>query len=398
MNPTPLPNLDINRSKRRYDLDWLKIIATFSVFIFHCLRFFDLGVWHVKNNQLDPIATIGSGLLLQWIMPLFFLLSGANLYFSLQSRTVKHFLQERSTRLLIPLLFGIFILSPPQVYLERLSNPNYGVSPWINGAFWGSFVEFIPHYFQGWYLFGGNFAWMGIHLWYLLVLFIFSVVLLPLFLAIKQGKGQRIIHSLAEVLKKPMFIFLLGLPIVLLESGLNPMTFGIRAAGGWNFFTYLILLLCGYLMVLDPKVEKEFDRHVIPALIIVGFSTPFLLDVLSNQLTGTGAIYGSFSYTVTTALRSFNSWCWMIVFLGFGHTLSSFNPPILRYLSEASLPFYLLHQPVIVIIGFWITDWQIGLSLKFAILSFISFLVIFITYELLVRRILLFRFFFGLKS
>ena len=39
--------------ERRYDIDWLRIIAVFLVFIYHCSRFFDLNDWHVKNNELD---------------------------------------------------------------------------------------------------------------------------------------------------------------------------------------------------------------------------------------------------------------------------------------------------------------------------------------------------------
>jgi glucans biosynthesis protein C len=331
MNQEPLLNLEVSRSARRYDFDWIKVVATFAVFIFHCLRFFDLGAWHVKNNQLDPISTTIAGILLQWIMPLFFLLSGTSIYFALKSRTAGQFIKERLLRLLIPLLFGIFILSPPQVYLERLSNPVLGVAPWIGGQFSGSFWEFIPYYFQGWYLFGGNFAWMGIHLWYLLVLLLFSLLLLPLFLAIKQGKGQASIDKLAIFLEKPMVIFLLGLPIVVLESGLNPTTFGVRAAGGWNFFTYLILLLCGYLIVLDRRIEKAVYRHFIPALTIAVLTTPFLLEPVRNFLTGNGAVYGSFSYTLLMALRAFNAWCWVLAFLSLGRKFLNFNHRSLRY-------------------------------------------------------------------
>ena len=397
MNHKAISNLKASRSARRYDFDWLKVMATFSVYIFHCLRFFDLGAWHVKNNQLDAIATTAAGILLQWIMPLFFLLSGTSIYFSLKSRTAGEFLQERSMRLLIPLLFGIFVLSPPQIYLERLSNPEHGVSPWDGGHFSGSFWEFMPHYFQGWYLFGGNFAWMGIHLWYLLVLFLFSLLLLPLFLAIKQGKGQALINNLAIVLEKPMLIFLLGLPIVVLESVLDPATLGVRAAGGWNFFTYLTFLLCGYLMVVDQRIEHGIYRHFIPALMIAGFTTPLLFETVCNLLTGNGAAYGSLDYTLLTALRSFYSWFWIIVFLSLGRKFINFNPPALRYMGEASLPFYILHQPIILIIGFWMTDWQVGILPKFVLLSTVAFMAISLLYELLVRRISVLRFFFGLK-
>jgi glucans biosynthesis protein C len=397
MNQESLLNLTVSRSARRYDFDWLKVAATFTVFIFHCLRFFDFGAWHVKNNQLDPISTTIAGILLQWIMPLFFLLSGTSIYFALKSRTAGQFIKERLLRLLIPLLFGIFILSPPQVYLERLSNPARGVAPWTGGQFSGSFWEFIPYYFQGWYLFGGNFAWMGIHLWYLLVLLLFSLLLLPLFLAIRQGKGQRSIDKLAIALEKPMVILLLGLPIVILESGLDPTTFGVRAAGGWNFFTYLILLLYGYLVVLDRRIEQAVYRHFIPAVTIAILITPFLLEPVRDFLTSNGAAYGSFSYTLFMALRSFNAWCWILAFLSLGRKFLNLNNRSLRYLSEASLPFYLLHQPIILGVGFWIAGWQIGVLPKFIVLSCVSSIAIALIYELFVRRIGLLRFCFGLK-
>jgi glucans biosynthesis protein C len=115
---------------------------------------------------------------------------------------------------------------------------------------------------------------MGIHLWYLMVLFLFSLLLLPLFLVIKQGKGQKLINQLASALEKPMVIFLLGLPIAILESGLDPTTLGVRVAGGWNLFSYLTFLLYGYLIVVDQRIEEGVYRHYIPALIIVGLTTP----------------------------------------------------------------------------------------------------------------------------
>ncbi|KAM3100841.1 acyltransferase family protein [Phormidesmis sp. 146-35] len=397
MNQEPLFDPEARESTRRYDFDWLRVAATFAVFIFHCLRFFDLDAWHVKNNQLDAIATTLAEILLQWIMPLFFLLSGTSLYFALQSRTAGQFLRERCMRLLVPLLFGIFVLSPPQVYLERLSNPYHGVAPWSRGQFSGSFWEFIPYYFQGWYLFGGNFAWMGIHLWYLLTLFLFSLLLLPLFIVIRQGKGRRLLEKSAIVLAKPMAIFLFGLPIIVLESGLNPATFGVRAAGGWNFFTYFTFLLYGYLIVQDRRIEQAVYRHLLSALAIAGLTTPLLLEPTRHLLTGNGTVYASLGYTLITTLKSFNCWCWMVTLLSLGRRFLNFNHPALRYMSEASLPFYILHQPIILVIGFCIADWKVGVLMKFMALSSIAFIAIALLYELFVRRINLLRVSFGLK-
>ncbi len=397
MNHESILNLEVSKPVRRYDFDSLKVIGTFAVFIFHCLRFFDLGVWHVKNNELNAIASISAIILLQWIMPLFFVLSGASIYFALRFRTAKQFLQERSIRLLIPLIFGIFILSSPQVYIERLTNPVHGVAPWDGGLqFSGSFWEFIPYYFQGFYLFGGNFAWMGMHLWYLLVLFLFSLLFLPLFIYFKQGKGEKLIAMLVKILEKPMAIFLLGLPIALLETTLNPTTLGFRTAGGWNLLSYVVFLLGGYFMVMDGRIEQVVYRHFIPALAIAGFTTLLLLQPELNQLMR-DKNYGSWGYTLMITLRSFNSWFWIVGLLGMGRKFLSFSSPKLRYLSEASLPFYMLHQTIIVLIGFFIATWEIGILTKFIVLSSFTLIAIAFLYELLIRRIGLLRFFFGLK-
>jgi peptidoglycan/LPS O-acetylase OafA/YrhL len=87
----------------------------------------------------------------------------------------------------------------------------------------------------------------------------------------------------------------------------------------------------------------------------------------------------------------------MVVFLGLGRRFLNFNHPVLQYMSEASLPFYILHQPIILVIGFWMADWKVGVLMKFMALSSIACVMIALFYELLVRRIGLLRISFGLK-
>ena len=114
----------------------------------------------------------------------------------------------------MPLLFGIFVvIAPYQVYLERVHR----------GQFQGSFWSFYPHYFEGWYGIqeGGNFAWMGIHLWYLEVLFVFSLIALPLFLALRSHTGNRLVGALSATMKVPGTIFLLAIPIAVMEFVAN---------------------------------------------------------------------------------------------------------------------------------------------------------------------------------
>jgi glucan biosynthesis protein C len=167
----PLPQQSPTQNTHRYDLDWLRVLAILSVFAFHTSRIFDLDDWSIKNATTYPSVHLWTNYPSHWMMPLIFVISGMSTFYALGTRSAGRFVKDRALRLLVPLLVGIFTHVMLQVYLERVSH----------GQFSGSFFAFIPHYFDGMYAFGGNFAWMGLYLWYLELLFVFSLLLLPLF-------------------------------------------------------------------------------------------------------------------------------------------------------------------------------------------------------------------------
>ena len=41
--------MNTEASNRRYELDWLRVMAILVVFLYHSTRFFNLGDWHIKN-------------------------------------------------------------------------------------------------------------------------------------------------------------------------------------------------------------------------------------------------------------------------------------------------------------------------------------------------------------
>jgi hypothetical protein len=122
------------------------------------------------------------------------IISGASTFFALSKVSPGKYIMGLVARLLVPLIVGIFTHIALQVYLENLHK----------GTFNGSFFEFYPHYFDGMYGFGGNFAWMGLHLWYLEVLFIFSPLCLPTFLWFKnKASGRHVLGRIGDFLAKP---------------------------------------------------------------------------------------------------------------------------------------------------------------------------------------------------
>jgi hypothetical protein len=366
--------------KRYYDIDWLRAIGMLLIFSFHNARFFNEEDWHVKNVQLDFGMSVYVAVLAQFIMPLFFVLSAIAIYFALQRRTGKEFMRERRNRLMIPLIFGIFTHIPLQVYIERVTH----------GGFRGTFWEFIPHYFDGWYGFGGNFAWMGLHLWYLLMLFLFSWLLLPFLQRIRVA--QEFPARLAGLFTRSGMVYLFFIPIMLMEFivGLSPDTIGMRSFGGWSPLTYLVIFFLGFILATDERYRPAIER-----LRFFSLTLSLLLLAIGYSLEMAGV--SIYSYALAP-FRGLNTWAWLLTFLGFASRYLNFSNGFLKYASEAVLPFYILHQTVIVVVGFFIRDWEWAVFPKYLFLASTSFAVIIVLYEFIVKRIEALRLLFGMKG
>jgi peptidoglycan/LPS O-acetylase OafA/YrhL len=371
----------MTEKKRYYDIDWLRVLGMLTIFLFHNARFFNDEDWHVKNFELSFGMSVFVGILNHFIMPLFFVLSAFAIYYALRKRTNAQFMRERVTRLLVPLVFGIFTHIMLQVYIENITH----------GRFTGSFWEFILHYFEGWYGFGGNFAWMGLHLWYLLMLFLFSVLMLPIFQRIRRS--QDFITHLANLVTKPLGVYLFIIPLFLMELLVSffPESIGRRDFGGWSPLTYLIFFLIGYLLATDeryrPAIEKV--RFLSLALSLLTVIAAFILLAVMD-VSWTNPLY--------LVVRSINSWCWLLTFFGFASHHLNLSNRFLQYANEAVLPFYILHQTVIVVIGYFIMDWQLAVFPKYLFLATTSFIIILVLYEFFVKRVKALRFLFGMKG
>jgi hypothetical protein len=373
------------KPERDFAIDWLRVFAMGVVFLFHCARYFDTQGWHVKNPQSDDTITFFVLFLSQWIMPLFFILSGISIYYMLNYRKTGAFIKSRFTRLLVPFIFGTLVLIPSQVYIERVTQHH----------FTGSYIEFYPHYFDGFYAFGGNFAWMGLHLWYLQMLFVYSLLFLPLFIYLRKEKTRDSISTLAGFFQRRSAIFLLALPLALLEFILDPSRIGRRDFGGWSFFLYMIFFIYGYVIFTHPKFKTVIANNGRFAFIggIAATATALILLLLLGFPS-----YGNSPYFLfMTTLRAFISWFWLIAIFSFFLRHFTTRNRFLGYANEAVLPFYILHQTIIVIIGFYLIHWNTGVYFKYVVLCIASFTSICLIYELFVRRINVMRFLFGLK-
>ncbi len=370
--------------QRRYDLDWLRVLLILTVFIFHSGRFFDTMDWHVKNSTTSMAVQAWTMFLASWMMPLIFLVSGASLFYALGKGGPGKFVKDKVMRLAVPLVVGVFTHISIAVYLERLTHHQFS----------GTFFQFFPHYFEGLYGEGGNFAWMGLHLWYLLVLFVFSLLFLPLFYLLKR-RGAGIMRWLGNVVALPGVMYLLALPVVLVTAGISPYSLlGDRNWGGWSLLGYIPFFLYGFLIISHDRLQETISRWKWVSLILAIASTAGMLYAGTSY---TNPSYGSLGYNLIYGCFGLGAWMWSLAILGFGLKRLNFTTPFLAYANEAVLPFYVMHQTVLLVFGYFVTRWLIPDPLKFLIIAISSFAFIMLVYEFLIRRINLLRVLFGMK-
>ena len=329
--------------------------------------------------------TVWKEFAIAWGMPLILLISGASAFLALDKVKPGRYIQGLFLRLFVPLITGMFTHVAFQVYLEFLQK----------GKFSGSFLDFHTHYFDGMYGLGGNFAWMGLHLWYLELLFILSLLCLPLFLWLKKTRpGQRTLQGLGSFLALPGAIYLLALPAIYLILNLDPETWGKQDLGGWSVFIYPLFYIGGFLIL---SCERLQARIVQMRWISLGLGLVLSPLHLFFEFQARYPNLESPGVKLADPLICLVVWSWLLAIFGFGNVHLNFNKPFLQYANQAVLPFYILHQTVIVCLAFIIVQWSIPDLLKFFITLCSSFLVTISLYEFLVRRYNLLRFLFGMK-
>jgi len=321
-------------------------------------------------------------------MPFFFLLAGAGTWFALQRRTARQFAGERFRRLFIPFLVGCALFTPFQAYVEWMFRLHLG-------TYDGSYLQFFfVERFTSWNptLFG----WLGYHLWFLGYLFVDSLLLLPVYEWLKGEAGRRVVSWLARLCEHRGGILVFILPLLLFQLGLRPFFPDER---NWaDFFYYLVFLLAGYLLYADERFLRSVrrDRWLVLAVgiaALLGLVAMFAMGEAETLFSNPSNL-GFFLFWACAVV---DAWCWSVTMLYVGMRFLDFSNKWTRYGQEAILPFYVLHQPVIFAIAFYVVQWEAGVTVKMLAVTLGSFVVAAAGYELLIRRVAPLRALFGMK-
>lgn len=381
----------------------MRALLVLGLILFHTARIFDLLPFYVKNDETSLALMVLVGFVSQWGMPLFFVIAGVAAWHSLATRTPADFARDRFRRLIVPLIFGIFVLVPPQHYYNLRTNPDYKDSFW---RFYPDFFRVVlkldfPEFIRadpkvG--LFGPA------HLWFLYYLFAFSMLALPLFSYFKRESGRRFVVRLAELCEKPGGIFVLALPVIVIETLVLT-----QETTGWNRYAYMPFLLSGYLFGADPRFEESMCKH--RRVVLVGGTLAVMAFFAISVFTYQNRIDPSRGFSLEAMLwrllKSCSAFLWITSILGYAYSYKrrrsrtdrrGLKVPVRvrQMIQEAVMPFYIIHQTVIVMIGFYVVKWNTGITVKYLTIVLATFIVTLVLYEL-VSRANLARFLFGMK-
>lgn len=355
----------IGKNARLHYLDWLRVLAILMVFLFHAIHPFDIADWHIKNGDQSLAVTAFLAFFFPWGMPFFFTLGGAGSWFALQRRTAGQFAAERFRRLLIPLILGALFLTPIQRFFEWHHQVQNGISA-------GSLTAFMfppPPGFSP-----VVFGWAGYHLWFLGFLFSFSLLALPLFLWLKGDTGRRLLGGVARYTSKRGGLFLYLVPLVLIQLGLRPL---FPEEHDWaDFAIQMTFFVLGFVLFADRRLQQAIRRD--GRLMLAG-ATLTTLAVLAILALGDPLTWLASpdmpQFYISWALVSVNGWLWVVAALALGQKHLDFDHPWQRVGRRVIMPFYTLHQPVIVIIAFFVVQLEAGILPKMALVVVGAFLV-----------------------
>lgn len=299
-------------------------------------------------------------------MTLLFAIAGISSKYAIQKRKNKQFVSDRIRKLLIPFVFGVLVLVPIMTYVAEIYFDGY------SGTYFQQYVLFFTKETD---LTGYKGGFTPAHLWFPLFLFIISVVSLLIIEVQKKNIPNLCIENISY----------LGLVLLFVPDWLFLYVFNI---GGKSIGQFLILYLFGFYILCQEKVLQKIKdyRYVSVFLWVTSgciYTYLYCFENMRNEL-GTG-------------LFVFFGWTGIISLLGIGQTTLNFHNKLSDYLNCASFPIYIIHLPVLVVVGFIVLKIQISVVRQFVLIILLSFFLTLLLYEM-VKRIPFIKILFGIRK
>ncbi|MBX3430146.1 MAG: acyltransferase [Hyphomonadaceae bacterium] len=383
-------------TNRRYDLDWLRIIAFGLLILYHCGMFYVTWDWHVKSraasDAIEPLMLLTN----PWRLTLLFLISGAATRFMADKMDAGELTIARMGRLWPPLLLAVFVIVPPQSYYEvveaiqALPAAVAAQYPLALDNFYVKYVTASGHWCDGE---GCLTTPTYNHMWFVAYLILYTLALIPLLPLLR-----RVPKTVGRLISGPFLILTPWLIMAALRMTLFPM-FGESHDFREDWYLhalYFSVFLFGFAIA---KHQPFFDQCVRLRWIA--------LPIALISWAAIVAYYGAYPdgvtppdwlRTVMRGVRELDAWCAIVTALGFAHRhLRNADGPMRRMLTQAIFPFYLIHQTIIVVAGHYLDELQLPLAIEAPLLIGVTALGCWLFYDV-GRRVPILRVWIGLPS
>ena len=373
-------------STRRYDLDWLRAFAFGLLIFYHIGMFYVTWGWHVKSVYAGPAAEPLMLIVNPWRLALLFLISGVAVRFAAdKAPSIWQYAGSRLKRLGLPILAGMAVIVAPQTYFELRQG---GVIDAGYFAFWPDYLDLQQKF--------DVITPTWNHLWYVVYLLVYILLLAPFFRTltrIANGGGARIFNAITG---GPVRLLLLTIiPFVLYEAFLSPRFPTTHALfDDWaNHAHRLTIFMIGYFAAKNNRFWQSVDRALPLAagLAIVICGVRLYLRAFHEVFYA--AVFDS---PVATVLLTLFAWSAIVALMGIAQRYFNKPSPTLRYLTSAVFCYYILHQTIIVIAGYYLTQLQLGAFAEFSLVTAVTIGGCALIFEI-VRRIPVLRLFFGIR-
>lgn len=352
---------------RRNEIDWIRNISVLLLFVFHTASVFTYyEPWYIWYYSKSWAATIIFIFCIPWHMPVLFFLAGASTRFSLDTRSEKKYTLERVKRLLIPFILGMLILVPPQGYFARVSRGKSVGTYFQQYKYFWTTISNIPYD-------GG----LGpAHLWFILYLFIISIIGIFIVRSFKREGMKKILLKFKD--KMTSRYSLVFSTMILFIADMTPLAIAEK-----NILIFLLVFLIGYIAYGDEEYLEYIDKNKLKSLIITIFLFVLYIFLIIHH-------YNSEQRQGLEILLSLMRNCVMVTtittIIGYGRKYLTKGGKVLKYLNKACFPIYILHQPIIVVISYYLLKYY-QLQIHIAILTILisSIIVTFFVYEIFKR-------------
>lgn len=356
---------------RKHYIDNIRTLGILLLFPFHTCRIFNsfesFYVVGKPNSICDTFILLTS----EWFMPLLFTIAGISASIALSKRSTKQFIKERFFKLFIPFIFGVILTVPIQTFFAEKQHNGY------TGSYLEQYTLFFTKITD---LSGYKGGLTPAHLWFLLFLFIISLMALPLILGCNKFNINISDKQFSLYTILPLFIFNFILSVF--------------EIGGQSFGKYLSFYLLGYFILSTNNAIKLLENKRL-LLTTLGILFSVIRIGIFNII-----YYQNTSFTVTFLASAFNhltTWVIILAALGLGKHYLDFTNNILGYFAKASFPIYFFHQTLLVAIGYYILNITHNTLIQFGSIMISTFIASILTYQIM-RKIPITRFMFGIKN